>query len=80
MNLKRADPDVDVDELQEAVGWEFLNSALDDEKQEHMSDGECQVWGFQMVRPDEGWFPGLDKLRQVLPTLLRYPRKHQIIL
>jgi len=53
---------IDVASLQESLGWAFLRTDVDG----HMVDDEalaCQR-GFQLVRPEEVWFPGLDKLRE----------------
>lgn len=50
-------------DLQESLGWAFLRTDVDG----HTVDDEtlsCQTRGFQLVRPEEVWFPGLDKLRQ----------------
>ena len=63
-NLRQVDPSVDPDTLQEILGWEFLRTRPDG------SDGgmktACEQRGFQMVRPEEDWFPGIDKLRDDL--------------
>ena len=47
---------IDVASLQESLGWAFLRTDVDG----HMVDDEalaCQR-GFQLVRPEEVWFPG----------------------
>lgn len=63
-NLRQVDPSVDPDTLQEMLGWEFLRTNSDG------SDGgmkaACEQRGFQLVRPDNDWFPGIDKLRDDL--------------
>jgi len=61
-NLRRADPTLSVDSLQESLGWEFLRTNIDG------VDGGLKTAysqrGFQLVRPEEDWFPGLGKLRE----------------
>jgi hypothetical protein len=63
-NLCRVDPNLDVTVLQEALGYEFLRTSSDG------TDGGMTAVskqrGFQMVRPDDGWYPGLEKLREEL--------------
>ena len=47
---------IDVASLQESLGWAFLRTDVDG----HVVDDEalaCQR-GFQLVRPEEVWFPG----------------------
>jgi hypothetical protein len=65
-NLKRADPSININRLQEALGWEFLRRDM------WGNDGGMetanQQRGFQMVRPEDGWFPGLDKLKEDLQS------------
>ena len=84
-NLRSVDPNVSVEGLQEKVtlelhfeafpltvvfqvGYEFLRRGLDG------ADGGWEAInrqrGFQMVRPDNDWFPGLDKLREELVSNL----------
>jgi len=61
-NLAAVSPDLNVSLLQEAVGWQFLRTNVlgEDEGFEAASNQR----GFQMIRPDNDWFPGLDQLRQ----------------
>ena len=61
-NLSQLCPYVSVDLLQESLGWQFLRTDVDGD----IVDDETlsQQRGFQLVRPDDVWFPGLDKLRQ----------------
>lgn len=61
-NLARISPNLNVSLLQEAVGWQFLRTNVfgEDEGFEAASNQR----GFQMIRPDNDWFPGLDHLRQ----------------
>ena len=50
--------------IEEALGYEFLRTTEDG------SDGGAgaiaRQRGFQLVRPDDDWFPGLGKLREEL--------------
>ena len=48
--------------LQESVGYQFLQTNVDGEDggMEAINDTR----GFQMVRPDDNWFPGLEKIRE----------------
>jgi len=57
-NLAAVSPNLSVGLLQEAVGWQFLRTNVQGE-----DDGYENSRGFQMVRPDNDWFPGLDQLR-----------------
>jgi lipoyltransferase 1 len=61
-NLAMASPNLNVGLLQEAVGWQFLRTNVlgEDEGFEAASNQR----GFQMIRPDNDWFPGLDQLRE----------------
>jgi len=61
-NLTAVSPNLSVSVLQEAVGWQFLRTNVlgEDEGFEAASNQR----GFQMIRPDNDWFPGLDQLRQ----------------
>jgi len=61
-NLAMVSPNLNVSLLQEAVGWQFLRTNVlgEDEGFEAASNQR----GFQMIRPDNDWFPGLDQLRQ----------------
>jgi len=61
-NLSQLCPDIRMVDLQESLGWAFLRTDVDGQ----FVDDEtlaCQR-GFQLVRPEEVWFPGLDKLRK----------------
>jgi len=63
-NLRAADPALDVSMLQEALGYEFLRTSSDG-----VDGGAAAIAkqrGFTLVRPDDGWFPGLGKLREEL--------------
>ena len=57
-NLAAVSPNLSVGLLQEAVGWQFLRTNVQGE-----DDGYENSRGFQMIRPDNDWFPGLDQLR-----------------
>ena len=67
---------IDVATLQESLGWAFLRTDVDG----HWVDDEalaCQR-GFQLVRPEEVWFPGksialFNVLFPILPTRGRAP-------
>jgi len=61
-NLAAVSPNLNVSLLQEAVGWQFLRTNVhgEDEGFEAASNQR----GFQMIRPDNEWFPGLDQLRE----------------
>lgn len=61
-NLAAVSPNLNVSLLQEAVGWQFLRTNI--EGQDEGFDAACQQRGFQMIRPDNDWFPGLDEIRQ----------------
>jgi len=61
-NLAQSCPNLNVGVLQEAVGWQFLRTNVFGED-EGFEAGSNQR-GFQMIRPDNDWFPGLDQLRQ----------------
>jgi len=61
-NLAQVCPNLNVNTLQEAVGWEFLRTNVDGTDEGY--EGACKQRGFQMVRPDNDWFPGLDDLRE----------------
>lgn len=65
-NVRAVDPSVDVESLQESLGWEFLRTSLDG--QDGGMEVACQQRGFQMIRPDESWFPGITKLREELQS------------
>lgn len=61
-NLRRADPSLNVDLLQESLGWEFLRTNMDG-----VDCGLKAAYnqrGFQLIRPEEDWFPGLEKIRE----------------
>ena len=61
-NLAQVCPNLNVNTLQEAVGWQFLRTNVDGT--DEGIEGACKQRGFQMVRPDNDWFPGLDDLRE----------------
>lgn len=61
-NLAAVDPNVDIKLLQEAVGWQFLRTNIDGD--DEGPQVAARQRGFQNIRPDNNWFPGLDKLRQ----------------
>jgi len=62
-NLAKYDPLIfNVSNLQEALGYQFLRTNVDG----HDGGMEAlqQTRGFQLVRPDDDWFPGLGKIRE----------------
>jgi len=61
-NLQQYDPHINVNRLQESVGYQFLRTNVDgvDGGMEALQ----QTRGFQMIRPDEDWFPGILKIRE----------------
>ena len=61
-NLAKVCPNLNVNALQEAVGWQFLRTNVDGTDEGF--EGACKQRGFQMIRPDNDWFPGLDDLRE----------------
>jgi len=63
-NLRAADPALDVNMLQTALGYEFLRTSCDG--LDGGAEAIAKQRGFTLVRPDEGWFPGLEKLREEL--------------
>lgn len=64
-NLATVSPNLNVNLLQEAVGWQFLRTNIDG--QDEGFEAACQQQrGFQMIRPDNDWFPGLDEIREDL--------------
>lgn len=63
-NLAAVSPNLDVGLLQEAVGWQFLRTNIDGKDEGF--EAACHQRGFQKIRPDNDWFPGLDDLRQEL--------------
>ena len=65
-NLRQVDPSVDVDDLQAALGWEFLRTSLGGED-EGMEAARRQR-GFTKVRPDNGYYPGIEQLREDLQS------------
>ncbi|XP_049874785.1 lipoyltransferase 1, mitochondrial isoform X1 [Pectinophora gossypiella] len=67
VNLGEVDNRVTVDNLQTAVGYEYLRTpAL------HLEDGgQNQISkqrGFQFINPTDAWFPGLDELKNELQS------------
>ena len=65
-NLRDVDPSVDVDRLQETLGWEFLRTNIDGV--DGGMEEAAKQRGFQLVRPDDAWFPGLEGLREDLQS------------
>nr|CAD7394247.1 unnamed protein product [Timema cristinae] len=67
MNLCEVNSHINMEQLFSAVGWEFLRTCP-----QSMQDGGhdliSQQYGFQMVNPTEGWFPGLEKSREELAS------------
>lgn len=61
-NLAKVLPNLNVNMLQEAVGWEFLRTNIEGEDEGLKAISKQR--GFQMIRPDNDWFPGLDKLKE----------------
>lgn len=61
-NLAQVYPNMDMKVLQETVGWQFLRTNVDGEDEGH--EAAKKQRGFQMIRPDNNWFPGLDNLRE----------------
>ena len=47
--------------IQEALGYQFLRTNADGE--DGGMEALQQTRGFQMVRPDDDWFPGLAAIR-----------------
>jgi len=60
-NLQQYDPCINVTSLQEALGYQFLRTNADGE--DGGMEALQQTRGFQMVRPDDEWFPGLAAIR-----------------
>ncbi|CAG2058444.1 unnamed protein product [Timema podura] len=67
MNLCEVNSHINMEQLFSAVGWEFLRTCP-----QSMQDGGhdliSQQYGFQLVNPTEGWFPGLEKTREELAS------------
>jgi hypothetical protein len=60
----QADPGLNnVEKLQEALGWQFLRAASDDVTCDDVTGTHR---GFTLVRPDEGWFPGINGIKEEL--------------
>ncbi|XP_063219997.1 lipoyl amidotransferase LIPT1, mitochondrial [Bacillus rossius redtenbacheri] len=62
LNLNDVNSSVTVEKLLGAVGWEYLRTTpltMQDAGHDFIS----QQNGFQLVNPTEGWFPGVEKLR-----------------
>lgn len=61
-NLSELCPKIRMDDFKEALGWIFLRTDVDGQ----WVDDErlMEQRGFQMVRPEEVWYPGIDKLRE----------------
>ncbi|KAK2577441.1 hypothetical protein KPH14_003548 [Odynerus spinipes] len=61
-NLTEVYPDIRMDNLVNAIGWEYLRTkslALEDGGYDHIQNQK----GFQLINPSEDWFPGIDKLK-----------------
>ncbi|KAK3926667.1 Lipoyltransferase 1, mitochondrial [Frankliniella fusca] len=63
VNLQEVNPNVSVEKLLSALGWEFLRSSPLSLKDGGLDYASAQG-GFQLVNPTEDWFPGLDKIRE----------------
>lgn len=61
-NLSELCPKIRMEDFKEALGWIFLRTNVDGQ----WVDNETLMHqrGFQMVRPEEVWYPGIDKLRE----------------
>jgi len=61
-NLSKLCPKIRMEDFKEALGWIFLRTDVDGQ----WVDDETLMHqrGFQMVRPEEVWYPGIDKLRE----------------
>ncbi|KAJ8679768.1 hypothetical protein QAD02_015555 [Eretmocerus hayati] len=62
-NLTEVNPQINIDTLLKAVGWEYLRTKALSVKDGGHSLVEQQK-GFQMINPTEDWFPGLEKLTE----------------
>lgn len=61
-NLTEVNSNVRMDNLVNAIGWEYLRTkplSLEDGGYDHIQKQK----GFQLVNPSEDWFPGINKLR-----------------
>ena len=65
-NLRRADPSLSVESLQESLGWEFLRTNIDGV--DCGLKAACNQRGFQLIRPEEDWFPGILELLMFFKT------------
>ncbi len=65
-NLRQVDPSVDIDDLQAALGWEFLRTNV--EGVDEGMEGATRQRGFTKVRPDNGYYPGIEQLREDLQS------------
>ncbi|XP_026275491.1 lipoyltransferase 1, mitochondrial [Frankliniella occidentalis] len=63
VNLQDVNPNVTVEKLLSALGWEFLRSSPLSLKDGGL-DYASQQGGFQLVNPTEDWFPGLEEIRE----------------
>jgi len=63
VNLQDVNPNVSVEKLLSALGWEYLRSSPLSLKDVGL-DYASKQGGFQLVNPTEDWFPGLDKIRE----------------
>lgn len=62
MNLCEENPNVNVNDLIKAIGWEYLRTpaiTLTDAGMKYANEQK----GFQMINPTEQWFPGLNEIR-----------------
>jgi len=66
-NLQQYDPHINVNRLQESVGYQFLRTDVNGE--DGGMEALQQTRGFQMIRPDEDWFPGILKIREEFESL-----------
>ncbi|XP_056646874.1 lipoyltransferase 1, mitochondrial isoform X2 [Diorhabda sublineata] len=65
MNLCEENPNVEINNLMKAVGWEYMRM-----HPLKLVDGGMELAnnqnGFQLVNPTDGWFPGLTEIRNQL--------------
>lgn len=65
MNLCEEDPNVNINSVIEAVGWEYMRTDPFNVKEggKHLISEQR---GFQLVNPTDQWFPGLSEIRSNL--------------
>ncbi|GLV43164.1 uncharacterized protein CBL_14157 [Carabus blaptoides fortunei] len=65
MNLCEEDPNVNVDSVIEAIGWEYMRTDPFNVKEggKHLIPEQR---GFQLINPTDQWFPGLSQIRSNL--------------